>query len=55
MLFNSLEYLIFLPLVVIIYWWLNKRAIIYQNTFLLMMSYLFYGMWNWKFLFLLIL
>jgi len=54
MLFNSLEYLIFLPLVVIIYWWLNKRAIIYQNTFLLMMSYLFYGMWNWKFLFLLI-
>ncbi len=54
MLFNSLEYLIFLPLVVIIYWWLNKRAIIYQNTFLLLMSYLFYGMWNWKFLFLLI-
>jgi len=54
MLFNSLEYLLFLPIVVIIYWWLNKKALLYQNTFLLLMSYLFYGMWNWKFLFLLV-
>lgn len=54
MLFNSIEYLLFLPIVVILYWWLNKRELLYQNTFLLLMSYLFYGMWNWKFLFLLI-
>lgn len=54
MLFNSIEYLFFLPIVVILYWWLNKRELLYQNTFLLLMSYLFYGMWNWKFLFLLI-
>jgi alginate O-acetyltransferase complex protein AlgI len=54
MLFNSIEYLLFLPIVVILYWWLNKKALLYQNTFLLLMSYLFYGMWNWKFLFLLV-
>jgi alginate O-acetyltransferase complex protein AlgI len=53
MIFNSLEYLLFLPLVFLIYWLGLNGRLKAQNGFLLIMSYLFYGMWNWKFLFLL--
>lgn len=53
MLFNSLEYLIFLPIVISVYWVLLGKSKNSQNTFLLLASYFFYGMWNWKFLFLL--
>ena len=54
MLFNSFEYLFFLPIVFVIYWLLAKKEIKYQNLFLLGVSYYFYSCWNWKFLFLLI-
>lgn len=38
----------------IIYWFLLKNNRNYQNVFLLLVSYVFYASWNWKFLFLLI-
>jgi alginate O-acetyltransferase complex protein AlgI len=54
MLFNSLQYLLFLPIVFLIYWFLNKQKLQYQNLFLLLVSYYFYSCWDWRFLFLLI-
>jgi D-alanyl-lipoteichoic acid acyltransferase DltB (MBOAT superfamily) len=54
MLFNSLEYAIFLPLVFILYWFVTKKNLAIQNGMLLFMSYLFYSWWDWRFLFLLL-
>jgi alginate O-acetyltransferase complex protein AlgI len=54
MLFNSLKYLLFLPIVFAIYWMLNNKKLQYQNLFLLISSYFFYSCWDWRFLFLLI-
>lgn len=51
MLFNSFEFLVFLPLTFAIYWVLNKNFKI-QNLYIVIASYFFYGMWDWKFLFL---
>ncbi len=50
MLFNSLEYLIFLPIVFLTYWFLLKKSVFGQNVFLLLVSYIFYGWWDWRFL-----
>ncbi len=47
MLFNSLEFLIFFPVVLAIYYLLSSRA---QNAWLLIASYVFYGWWDWRFL-----
>ncbi|MDQ3953655.1 MAG: MBOAT family protein [Actinomycetota bacterium] len=47
MLFNSLEFALFLPLVLGIYWLLPRRG---QNAFLLVASYVFYGAWDVRFL-----
>ncbi len=52
MLFNSLEFTIFLPLVFLFYWAIKKREL--QNILLVTASYLFYGWWDWRFLFLII-
>ena len=49
MLFNSLEFLIFLPIVFAIYWLLRKN-LRWQNLFVVGASYLFYGWWDWRFL-----
>ncbi len=49
MLFNSFEFLIFLPTVFLIYWFVFKK-IQSQNLFLVAISYLFYGWWSYKFL-----
>ncbi|MCA6422544.1 MAG: MBOAT family protein [Flavobacterium sp.] len=54
MLFNSLSYLLFLPLVFIVYWSVNNRSLKLQNFLLLIASYFFYACWDWRFLFLLI-
>lgn len=54
MLFNSLEFALFLPVIFIIYWLLNKSNLKIQNAFLLLSSYYFYASWDWRFLFLLI-
>ena len=50
MLFNSFEFLIFLPIVFFIYWFVLGRKLHLQNIFLLIASYVFYGWWDWRFL-----
>ena len=52
MLFNSIEYLIFLPIVLYLYWSSPHKM---QNRLLLVASYIFYGLWDIRFLFLIIL
>ncbi len=49
MLFNSLQFAIFLPVVFLIYW-LLQRSLRWQNLFVLAASYLFYGWWDPRFL-----
>lgn len=51
MLFNSFEFLIFLPTVFLLYWFVFKRLRL-QNIFIVIVSYIFYGWWDWRFLFL---
>ena len=55
MIFNSLEYFIFLPIVFILYWFLFKKHLKTQNSLLLAASYFFYGLWDWRFLSLILL
>ncbi|CAH0995977.1 Peptidoglycan O-acetyltransferase [Emticicia aquatica] len=54
MLFNSLNFAIFLPIVFILYWFFTSNNLKLQNILLLVSSYFFYACWNWMFLFLLI-
>jgi alginate O-acetyltransferase complex protein AlgI len=54
MLFNSFEFLIFLPTVFGLYWFLLKNQPKLQNILILLSSYLFYGWWDYRFLSLLI-
>ena len=50
-LFNSLVFAVFLPTVFAIYWLLDRKAgLRAQNFFVLVVSYLFYGWWDWRFL-----
>lgn len=53
MIFNSFQYLLFLPAVFLLYWLVFKK-LRWQNLFLLLASYFFYACWDWKFLFLII-
>lgn len=53
MLFNSLTFAIFFPIVFFIYWFVLKNSQKKQNIFLLIASCFFYGYWDWLFLFLL--
>jgi len=53
MLFNSVDFLLFLPSVFLLYWFVFKK-IKSQNLFILFASYLFYGWWDWRFLFLIL-
>ncbi len=55
MLFNSLAFAIFLPVVYVLYWALGPRRIRAQNGLLLIASYVFYGWWDWRFLGLIVL
>lgn len=50
MLFNSIEFAIFLPVVFILYWFVVGKSLRVQNLFLLIVSYVFYGWWDWRFL-----
>ena len=52
MLFNSLAFAVFLPLVFVLYWALGRGRVRLQNAFLIVASYVFYGWWDWRFLFL---
>ena len=52
MLFNSIDFAIFLPIVFLLYWFVTNKNLKTQNLLLLFSSYFFYGWWNWRFLFL---
>src|SRR6187402_3372776 len=54
MLFNSIDFAIFLPIVFILYWFVAKENLRLQNILLLVSSYFFYACWDWRFMFLLI-
>ena len=50
MLFNSIDFAIFLPIVFILYWFVANKNLKLQNILLVAASYLFYGWWDWRFL-----
>ncbi len=51
MLFNSIEFVLFFPIVLIFYWGVfNRKPVKVRNIFLLLASYLFYGWWDYRFL-----
>lgn len=56
MLFNSLEFALFLPIVFLIYWAIgyahinDSLKLRLQNAFVVVASYVFYGWWDWRFL-----
>ncbi|MBR6882521.1 MAG: MBOAT family protein, partial [Bacteroidales bacterium] len=52
MLFNSIEFAIFLPIVFLLYWFVFQKNLKLQNLFVVVVSYIFYGWWDWRFLFL---
>lgn len=54
MLFNSVDFALFLPLVFLLYWSGLLRTVRDRNVFLLVVSYFFYGWWDWRFLLLII-
>ncbi|WP_412476108.1 MBOAT family O-acyltransferase [Flavobacterium sp. TBRC 19031] len=54
MLFNSIHFAVFLPIVLTLYWMINPKKVNWQNILLLAASYFFYACWDWRFLFLLL-
>lgn len=54
MLFNTINFALFLPIVFILYWFVANKTVRSQNILLLVASYFFYACWDWRFLFLLI-
>ena len=57
MLFNSIEYLVYLPIVFLLYWFVfdrivrrSRHQLRLQNAFVVLASYVFYGWWDWRFL-----
>ena len=57
MLFNSIEFAIFLPVVFLLYWFVfdyaikgSRYQVKLQNAFIVVASYVFYGWWDWRFL-----
>ena len=54
MLFNSVDFAIFLPIVFVLYWFVVNKNLKHQNIMLLVASYYFYSVWDSRFMFLLI-
>ncbi|MDO4782500.1 MAG: MBOAT family O-acyltransferase [Capnocytophaga felis] len=50
MLFNSIDFAIFLPVVFFFYWFITNKNLKLQNFLIVVASYLFYGWWDWRFL-----
>jgi alginate O-acetyltransferase complex protein AlgI len=50
MLFNSIDFAVFLPIVFIGYWFVTKNNLKVQNLLIVIASYVFYGWWDWRFL-----
>ena len=55
MLFNSIEFLFFLPVVFVLYWFVFSKNLNTQNSVILLSSYFFYGWWDYRFLSLILL
>ncbi len=55
MLFSSFSYGLFLPIILLLYWAVGFKRVKAQNLILLLASYYFYGLWDWRFLVLIIL
>lgn len=50
MTFQSLEYLIFFPVVFLLYWMVCRNSKEQQNGLIVASSLVFYGWWDWRFL-----
>ena len=50
MLFNSIDFAIFLPIIFLIYWFVTNKNLKLQNLLIVVASYVFYGWWDWRFL-----
>lgn len=50
MLFNSIDFAVFLPIVFILYWFVTHKNAAQQNILIVAASYFFYGWWDWRFL-----
>ncbi|MGV7106277.1 MBOAT family O-acyltransferase [Flavobacterium sp. U410] len=55
MLFNSFDFALFLPIVFVLYWFIFAKKLKLQNFLIVVASYVFYGWWDWRFLFLIFL
>ena len=55
MLFNTVDFAIFFPVVLLAYWTVFRNSVKGQNLFLLVSSYVFYSFWDWRFLILIFL
>ena len=53
--FHSLAFFLFFTCIYVCYWWLNRFGHRARNMFLLTGSLFFYGWWDWRFLFLILL
>ncbi|HYG52246.1 MAG TPA: MBOAT family O-acyltransferase [Flavobacteriales bacterium] len=53
MLFDSIDFILFLPIVFLVYWFVLSKNLAAQNFFLIIASYVFYAWWDYRFLFLL--
>jgi len=54
MLFHSIDFAIFLPIVFLLYWFVTNKTVKLQNILIVVASYVFYGWWDWRFLLLLL-
>jgi len=53
-LFNSIIFAIFLPIVFLLYWFATFKSVKLQNWVVVIASFFFYGWWDWRFLSLLL-
>lgn len=54
MLFNSIDFVVFLPIVFVLYWFATAKNLKLQNALIVVSSFVFYGWWDWRFLSLLL-
>ena len=50
MLFNTVDFAFFLPIVLLLYWTVFRKSLRLQNIFIVVISYFFYACWDWRFL-----
>ncbi|MGC1472574.1 MAG: MBOAT family O-acyltransferase [Psychroserpens sp.] len=55
MLFNSIDFALFLPIIFVLYWFVAKRSLKLQNALIVIASYVFYAWWDYRFLSLIVL